>query len=73
MVDVRFKLHSPSKIAFDMNTGSFDKKIKTCFVLIIFYKCLIQIYKVKSADLKTLFKKHAKMVVTTLPFVNSLF
>jgi hypothetical protein len=29
-VDVRFKLRSPSKIAFDMNAGSFDKKIKTC-------------------------------------------
>ena len=38
-VDVRFKLRSPFKIAFDMNAESLDKKIKTCIVLLIFEEC----------------------------------
>ena len=36
VVDVRFKLHSPSKITFDMAAAQFDKKIKTCITLVVF-------------------------------------
>jgi len=34
-VDLRFKLRSPSKIAFDMNAGQFDKEIKTWIMLLV--------------------------------------
>ena len=34
-VDGRFKLRLPSKIAFDIDARSFDKKIKSCITLLV--------------------------------------
>jgi len=38
VVDVSFKLRSPPKIMFDMNTCQVDKKIKNCIILEVHYK-----------------------------------
>jgi hypothetical protein len=64
-VDLSFKLRSPSKITFDMNAGYLDKKIK-----IYYFRSTIRMpdpkFERKYAKLNMLFKKHVKMLVTTI-------
>ena len=70
-VDGRFELCSSTEIVFDMNGESRDNKIKTWIVLRIFYIFQIQNFMLKCSEISMLFRKYAKMVVATIPFVNS--
>jgi len=72
VVDGGLKLRLPSKIAFDMNARTCDNKIKIGITLNVLQIFQIQNLEVNNKEMTTLFKKYVKMVVTTIPFVNSL-
>jgi hypothetical protein len=72
-VDGGLKVRCPSKIAFDITACTSDREVKNCIILCLHQRFPIQSFKIKNSNLNMLFKNYAKMVVTTPPFVNSLF
>jgi hypothetical protein len=58
---------------FDIGAPLHDKKNTNWIILEVFQEFQIQIYEENNAGLKMLFKKYAKMAVTTICFVNSIF
>ena len=72
-VDGGLKLRSRSQITFDMSVCGTDNRIRICIILYIFQRCEIQNFRSKYIEISMLFEKYAKMVVSTIAFVNSLF
>ena len=71
-VDGRFKLQFPSQIMLDMSVREPDNKNENCIILLVLLKYQIQNCRSKYTEMSMLFKKYAKMGVSTIPIVNSL-
>jgi hypothetical protein len=57
---------------FDLSICEPNNRIKICITLYISQRCEIQNFGSKYIEISMLFEKYAKMVVSTIAFVNSL-
>jgi hypothetical protein len=71
-VDGRFKLCLPSQIMFDMSVCEPNNRIRICITLYISQRCEIYNFRSKYIEISILFEKYAKIVVSTIAFIDSL-